>query len=64
MRGTVLYGTRDIRFEDSPEPKITKPTDAHYPARSYMRRCPSSAAACSSCGRHSRADSRSSCGRR
>jgi hypothetical protein len=30
MRGTVLYGTRDIRFEDTPEPKITKPTDATY----------------------------------
>src|SRR5437660_3270646 len=28
MRGTVLYGTRDVRFEDTPEPKITKPTDA------------------------------------
>jgi threonine dehydrogenase-like Zn-dependent dehydrogenase len=28
MRGTVLYGTGDIRFGDSPEPKITKPTDA------------------------------------
>jgi len=28
MKGTVLYGTRDIRFEDRPEPKITKPTDA------------------------------------
>jgi threonine dehydrogenase-like Zn-dependent dehydrogenase len=28
MRGTVLYGTGDIRFEDVPEPKITKPTDA------------------------------------
>jgi len=28
MRGTVLYGTGDIRFEDTPEPKITKPTDA------------------------------------
>jgi threonine dehydrogenase-like Zn-dependent dehydrogenase len=28
MRGTVLYGTGHIRFEDSPEPKITKPTDA------------------------------------
>src|SRR6266496_2870875 len=28
MRGTVLYGTGDIRFEDAPEPKITKPTDA------------------------------------
>src|SRR5438445_4729464 len=28
MRGTVLYGTGDIRFEDTPEPRITKPTDA------------------------------------
>src|SRR5712672_2744577 len=28
MRGTVLYGTGDIRFEDTPEPKITNPTDA------------------------------------
>src|SRR5882762_2084918 len=28
MRGTVLYGTRDIRFEEVSEPKIIKPTDA------------------------------------
>ena len=28
MRGTVLYGPRDIRFEDRPDPKIIKPTDA------------------------------------
>jgi threonine dehydrogenase-like Zn-dependent dehydrogenase len=28
MRGTILYGPRDIRFEDRPEPTITKPTDA------------------------------------
>jgi len=28
MRGTVLHGPRDIRFENRPEPKITKPTDA------------------------------------
>ena len=28
MRGTVLYGTRDIRFEEVPEPRISKPTDA------------------------------------
>jgi threonine dehydrogenase-like Zn-dependent dehydrogenase len=28
MRGTVLYGTGDIRFENVPEPRITKPTDA------------------------------------
>ncbi len=28
MKGTMLYGPRDIRFEDRPEPAITKPTDA------------------------------------
>jgi threonine dehydrogenase-like Zn-dependent dehydrogenase len=28
MQGTMLYAPRDIRFEDRPEPKITKPTDA------------------------------------
>jgi threonine dehydrogenase-like Zn-dependent dehydrogenase len=28
MRGTVLYGPRDIRFEEQPEPQIEKPTDA------------------------------------
>jgi threonine dehydrogenase-like Zn-dependent dehydrogenase len=28
MRGAILYGPRDIRFEDRPEPKILKPTDA------------------------------------
>lgn len=28
MRGTVLYGPRDIRFEERPDPKIIKPTDA------------------------------------
>lgn len=28
MRGTVLYGSKDVRFEDVPEPKIEKPTDA------------------------------------
>src|SRR3954468_3412553 len=28
MRGTVLYGPRDIRFEDREEPRIEKPTDA------------------------------------
>src|SRR5258708_28132304 len=134
MRGTVLYGTGDIRFEDTPEPKITKPTDAiirlaatcvcgsdlwsyrgispvnqpmpmgheycgiveeaglrgqdcetrpvrhrlllcfrqHLPslqlwlsvllpAARIRRRSPASAATVSSCGGHSRADSRSSC---
>jgi len=28
MKGTVLYGPRDIRFEERPDPKIIKPTDA------------------------------------
>ena len=28
MRGTVLYGPRDIRFEDRETPKIDEPTDA------------------------------------
>src|ERR671912_7602 len=28
MEATVLYGARDVRFEDRPEPTILKPTDA------------------------------------
>ncbi len=28
MKATVLYGPRDIRFEDRPDPTIIKPTDA------------------------------------
>src|SRR5438128_2655823 len=28
MRGTVLYGPRDIRFEERPDPEILEPTDA------------------------------------
>ena len=28
MKATVLHGARDVRFEDVPEPKIIKPTDA------------------------------------
>ncbi|MBV9868284.1 MAG: zinc-dependent alcohol dehydrogenase family protein [Abitibacteriaceae bacterium] len=28
MKGTTLYGPRDVRFEDRPEPKIIEPTDA------------------------------------
>jgi threonine dehydrogenase-like Zn-dependent dehydrogenase len=27
MRGTVLYGPRDVRFEDRDDPRIEKPTD-------------------------------------
>ena len=28
MKATILYGSRDVRFEERPEPKILKPTDA------------------------------------
>ncbi len=28
MRGAVLYGPRDLRFEERDDPKILKPTDA------------------------------------
>lgn len=28
MRGAVLYGPRDVRFVDRPDPKIVEPTDA------------------------------------
>jgi threonine dehydrogenase-like Zn-dependent dehydrogenase len=28
MKGTVLYGPGDVRFEDRPDPKIIEPTDA------------------------------------
>ena len=28
MRGTVLYGPRDVRFEDRESARIEKPTDA------------------------------------
>src|SRR5712692_6240128 len=28
MRGAVLYGSRDLRFEERETPKIIKPTDA------------------------------------
>jgi threonine dehydrogenase-like Zn-dependent dehydrogenase len=28
MRGAILHGTRDIRVEDRPDPRIEKPTDA------------------------------------
>ena len=28
MKGTVLYGARDVRFEERPNPKIIEPTDA------------------------------------
>src|ERR687894_1836833 len=28
MRGTMLYGPRDVRFEERPDPTIVEPTDA------------------------------------
>jgi threonine dehydrogenase-like Zn-dependent dehydrogenase len=28
MKGTMIYGARDIRFEDRPAPTIIQPTDA------------------------------------
>jgi len=28
MRGAILYGPRDVRFEERDVPKIIKPTDA------------------------------------
>ncbi len=28
MKGTVLYGPRDVRFEERPDPTIIEPTDA------------------------------------
>ena len=28
MRATILYGPRDIRVEDRPDPTILEPTDA------------------------------------
>ena len=28
MQGTMLYGPRDVRFEERPDPTILEPTDA------------------------------------
>ena len=28
MQGTIIYGPRDVRFEERPDPKIIEPTDA------------------------------------
>jgi hypothetical protein len=28
MQGTVLYGPRDVRFDERPDPTIIEPTDA------------------------------------
>lgn len=42
MRGTMLYGTRDIRFEDRETPRIEQPTDAviRMAATCVFTRCP------------------------
>jgi hypothetical protein len=37
MRGAVLYGPRDVRFEERDLPKILKPTDAS--SKSLPRAC-------------------------
>jgi len=28
MRGAVIYGANDVRFEERPDPQIVEPTDA------------------------------------
>ena len=28
MKGAILYGPRDVRFEDREAPKVVEPTDA------------------------------------
>lgn len=33
MRGTVMYGPRDVRFEERPDPQIIEPTDAIFRQR-------------------------------
>jgi hypothetical protein len=37
MKGTVLHGPGDIRFEEVPEPKIEKPTRCDHPHRCNLR---------------------------
>jgi len=37
MRGAVLYGPRDVRFEERDIPKIINPTDAIIGGFSRMR---------------------------
>ena len=36
MRGAVIYGPRDVHFEERPDPTIIEPTDAII--RIYKRR--------------------------
>ena len=50
MRGAILYGPRDIRFAERPEPVIVEPTDAiapeecRYEFSAAVRRMPSNSA--------------------
>ena len=37
MRGTVLYGPRDVRFEERPDPTIVEPTDAIIRLPAHLR---------------------------
>jgi hypothetical protein len=36
MRETVLYGSREVRFEERPKPKIVEPTDTPSSAGSSL----------------------------
>jgi len=44
MKGTVLYGPRDVRFEEREEPRILNPTDA-------VRSCPNKWCSCDGASR-------------
>ena len=37
MKGTILYGPRDVRFEDRPGPEDRKADRRHHPHFSYLR---------------------------
>ena len=37
MRGAVLYGPGDVRFEERARPKVTKPTDAVIRIGGHLR---------------------------
>ena len=37
MKGTVLYGPRDVRFEERDEPKMIEPTDAIIRVSAHLR---------------------------
>ena len=36
MQATVLYGERDIRFEDRPEPTIVEADGRHHPPAGHV----------------------------